>query len=111
MHAQKLRTRKPANMAAATRQSAYERNGIAFPLNAMSGAEAQLYLQRLGALEDRLGVPSKSTAHTHLCFGWAYDLATLAPMLDEVEKIIGPDILVDDTAFFCKAPGDGGYAP
>ena len=40
----------------------------------------------------------------HLCFRWAYDLATHSPILDAVEDLLGPDLLVHSTSAFAKRP-------
>jgi ectoine hydroxylase-related dioxygenase (phytanoyl-CoA dioxygenase family) len=42
----------------------------------------------------------------HLCYRWAYDLATHPAVLDVAEALIGPDILVHSTSVFPKYPGE-----
>jgi non-heme Fe2+,alpha-ketoglutarate-dependent halogenase len=48
-------------------------------------------------------------AQLHLHFRWAFDLATRPAVLDAVEDIVGPDILVHSTTMFCKQSHDPGY--
>src|SRR5262249_50698551 len=42
----------------------------------------------------------------HLHFGWAYALATHPRVLDAVEDLLGPDLLVWATELFAKHPHD-----
>jgi len=86
-------------------------HGVVFPLHAFDPERAGRYLQGLNNLESRLEGRLKNLSSTHLFFDWAYELATLPPLLDEVESVLGPNIIADDTSFFCKDPGDGGFAP
>ena len=48
-------------------------------------------------------------AQLHLNFRWAFDLATRPGVLDAVEDIVGPDILVHTTSLFCKQPRDPAF--
>ena len=48
-------------------------------------------------------------AQLHLHFRWAYELATRPAVLDAVEDIVGRDVLVHSTTFFCKQPHDPGF--
>ena len=40
----------------------------------------------------------------HLCFRWAYDLVIHPPILDAVEDLLGPNLLVHSTTAFFKRP-------
>jgi ectoine hydroxylase-related dioxygenase (phytanoyl-CoA dioxygenase family) len=42
----------------------------------------------------------------HMHFAWAYELATHARVLDAVETLLGPNLLVWATELFAKHPGD-----
>src|SRR5262249_3634106 len=46
----------------------------------------------------------------HLHFRWAYELATHARVLDAVEDLLGPDLLVWATELFAKHPHDSHVA-
>ena len=54
-------------------------------------------------LHGRLHYVSKA----HLLLDFAYRLATHSSVLDTVSSIIGPDILLWDSTFIIKEPGDG----
>lgn len=89
----------------------YRRSGILFPIPVLS--EAELASCR-GAYEqfcEQLGAPPRATQshNPHLFYRWAYDLATHPRVLDAVEQIIGPNILVHHASLFCKYPNDGTF--
>jgi ectoine hydroxylase-related dioxygenase (phytanoyl-CoA dioxygenase family) len=62
-------------------------------------------------LADRLGgrPVAQALGHTQAYFRWAYDLATHPRVLDAVEDILGPDILLWTVSIFPKYPRDPGY--
>jgi ectoine hydroxylase-related dioxygenase (phytanoyl-CoA dioxygenase family) len=43
----------------------------------------------------------------HLHFRWAFELATHGRVLDAVEELLGPNLMVWATELFIKHPGDG----
>ena len=89
----------------------YERDGIVFPVGVLSADEAAEYLARCNDLEERLGGAPRAVelTQTHLHFRWAYDLATNAKVLDAVEDVLGPDIVVWSTSIFSKRARNPGY--
>lgn len=88
---------------------AYHRDGYLFPLKAFDLVEAQRYRTALEAFETRIGTKltsaGKHRSRTYLLFGWAQELVRHPVILDVVEDIIGPDILVFTTTWFIKEPG------
>jgi non-heme Fe2+,alpha-ketoglutarate-dependent halogenase len=89
----------------------YERDGFLFPLPVLSADEVLQYRGALEELEAQLGgtVKPAQLVQPHLHFRWAYDLTTHPAVLDVVEAIIGPNILVHTTSIFCKYPHDPSY--
>jgi ectoine hydroxylase-related dioxygenase (phytanoyl-CoA dioxygenase family) len=88
------------------RRQQYERDGFVFPLTVLEPAELVTYkvaLEQVGPLLVAAGgkPPHKQC---HLCFRWAYDLAMRPSILDLVEGVIGPDILVYNSTIFSKPP-------
>jgi ectoine hydroxylase-related dioxygenase (phytanoyl-CoA dioxygenase family) len=84
----------------------YARDGIAYPIPVMSAEEAFRFrtsFERFEACMDRRLVYA---AMTHLFFGWAFDLASWPSILDVVEKILGPDPLIEGTLILCKHAND-----
>jgi len=45
-------------------------------------------------------------SETHLSFPWVYRLAVHSQVLDAVEQILGPDLLIWGSRWFTKMPGD-----
>ena len=91
--------------------AAYQRDGFVSPIASLSIPEAKHFLAEYEQLEASLGGRPKAVelSLTHLSFGWAYDLATHSRVLDAVEGVLGPDILVWATSIFPKQPHDPGY--
>ena len=103
-------------MAAGSRLSAeqvasYEREGVLFPIPALTPEETARYRAAVEDLERRLGgKPSPAAmSQPQLHFRWAYDLATHPAVLDAVEQVLGPDILVHSASIFCKHPRTADY--
>lgn len=90
---------------------AYARRGYRFPLRALSEVDAWTYRQRLEAAEGALGGPLRGPLRNkpHLLFTWAQELIRLSPVLDAVEAILGPDLLVWSSGFFIKDARDPSY--
>jgi len=95
----------------ASELDSYRRDGIFFPLSALDQDEVAGFCSSLGRLEDRLGGSPKSheLSQCHLHFGWAYRLVSHPRILDAVEDIIGPDIVVHATSIFQKRPYDATF--
>jgi non-haem Fe2+, alpha-ketoglutarate-dependent halogenase len=89
----------------------YRRDGILFPIPVLSPAETARFRAAFEELAGRLGgrPVAQSLGHTQLYFRWAYDLATHPAILDAVEDVLGPDILVWTVSIFPKYPRDPGY--
>ena len=87
----------------------YLEDGFLFPLDAMDGAAAANFRQRLEALEERFSAegPRRELnqyfrVNAHLVLPIAIELARTPAILDAVESILGPDLLVWSTEFFIK---------
>lgn len=88
----------------------YRTEGYLYPLPCMPRAEAGWMRGELDRFERDEGM-SAGNMHFkgHLFFKWSYDLARGAAILDAVEDLIGPDILVFASKFWIKGGGDGTY--
>jgi len=84
----------------------YERDGFVFPINLFRPAELDRYKQAFEQSALSLVAAGAKPPHKqcHLCFRWAYDLATDPRLLDVVEELIGPNILVFNSTVFTKPP-------
>lgn len=87
----------------------YERDGIAYPIRVMSVGEAQRFRAGFEELEAHLGRELKYVAMTHLYFRWAFNLSTHSNILNAVEQILGPEILVQGTLILCKQANDASF--
>jgi non-heme Fe2+,alpha-ketoglutarate-dependent halogenase len=92
----------------------YQRNGFLFPLPALTADEAAAALKNVARLEARIGSPMskapkkvRSGAYTYL--PWVEALCRHPRVLDAVEDVIGPDILVFWATFFVKDAGSPNF--
>jgi len=85
----------------------YERDGVVFPIRVLSDGEVAEFR---GELEKVARDGARRLDQLHLTFPWAYRLASHERVLDAVESLSGPDILVDGNLVFYKPPHDEGYA-
>jgi len=90
---------------------AYRNDGVLFPIPALNPGETAEFLGSVDKLESAYGGSPKSyeMSQSHLHFEWARRLVTHGAILDTVEELIGPDILVHATSIFQKRPCDGTY--
>ena len=89
----------------------FARSGYAFPINVMSETEAATFRRRIEALEagpvgHGLAAQKLYRFKPYLIFRWATDLVRHPAVLDAVEEIIGPDIMVWAAGLFIKEPRD-----
>jgi non-haem Fe2+, alpha-ketoglutarate-dependent halogenase len=89
----------------------YHRDGICFPVDALTQEEVHAARYEFERFESYFGgSPSpERMRHLQLFLPWARRLALHTRVLDAVEDLIGPDILVHSATMFCKHPGDGAY--
>jgi ectoine hydroxylase-related dioxygenase (phytanoyl-CoA dioxygenase family) len=85
----------------------YEQHGIVFPIRVLSESEVIAFRSQLVAIAQE---NQRRLENLHLAYPWAYRLASHRKVLDAVESLIGPDILIDGNLVFYKPPHDAGYA-
>jgi chlorinating enzyme len=90
---------------------AFRRDGYHFPVRALSTDEALSYRRRLEQSEAMLGGPLRGALRSkpHLLFTWANELIRHPVVLDAVEDIYGPNLLVWSSSFFIKEAHDPSY--
>lgn len=98
--------------------SRYEADGFVFPIRVLSDDEVSRFREAYDAYEASLGpelasVPARGRyvyfAETHAFLPWAFELATRPAVLEAVETLLGPDLLIWDSRWFTKRPGDPTY--
>jgi hypothetical protein len=88
----------------------YERQGWLAPLRAFDAAEAASYRARLEAFEAAHDDAAALLRHKpHLLLTWLDAMIRHPGILDAVEDLIGPDILVWGSSFFIKQPHDAAF--
>jgi len=98
--------------------SRYADDGYLTPIRVLDDDEVAGFRAAYDAYESQLGERLASVAardryvffaETHAYLPWAYRLATHPHVLDAVESLLGPDLLVWDSRWFTKRPGDATY--
>ena len=91
--------------------AAFERDGYAAPLPALTREEAAECRRKLESFEAANGKPLKLEYRqkAHLLFTWLADLVRHPKVLDHVECVLGPDLLVWSSSFFIKEARDPGF--
>ena len=89
----------------------YRRDGYVSPVRVMSTEEAAAIRHRMEAFEAAQGRPlhGLQTSKCGLLFPWIYDIVSRAAVLDAVEDLIGPDILMYQNGAWFKNPGSDTY--
>ena len=87
-----------------TAQARFQRDGYLAPVPILSPAEARAHRRRLEAAEAAHGA-LHYRVKPYLVFGSAREIATNPRLLDAVEAVLGPDILLWDSAYVIKEPG------
>tara|TARA_R110000868_G_scaffold28525_4_gene106862 strand:- start:12484 stop:13305 length:822 start_codon:yes stop_codon:yes gene_type:complete len=89
----------------------FHNDGYVFPFDCLTAAEAQTCRDRIEAYEASIdGSISKYVRiKCHLAFKWLEDIAQHPKILDAVEDLIGPDILLYLSTFWFKDAHDGKF--
>lgn len=86
----------------------YRREGVVFPQRALDGEDAARRVAGLQAFAQSKGEPLTGLLRfkAHLRFRALEEIARNPAILDAVESLIGPDIMVFTSTVWAKAPGD-----
>ena len=89
----------------------YRRDGYVSPLRAFSAEQTLAYRRRLEESEARFGPlqVGKLGSKSHLVFTWVDEIARHPAVLDAVESLIGPDILIYTLTMWLKNARDDAY--
>src|SRR5262245_42837874 len=90
---------------------AYNTKGYHLPVDVLSRDEVADCRSQLEAYEAKSGGPIKGDMRhkSHLLFPWINDLMRHPRVLDAIEDVLGPNLLVWSTSFFIKEPHDPGF--
>jgi ectoine hydroxylase-related dioxygenase (phytanoyl-CoA dioxygenase family) len=91
----------------ASQLTRFEEEGVLSPVPALAPEALAGFRAGFDAVAAQLGEDRRPErfGQWHLFFRWAYDLATYPAILDAVEDLLGPDLLVHSTSAFAKRPG------
>jgi non-haem Fe2+, alpha-ketoglutarate-dependent halogenase len=89
----------------------YHRDGFLFPVDVLTPDEVRYFRGRLEAFEREQGatlgkLPNLERSKSHLLFTWMDELVRHPKVLDAVESVIGPDILIYHLTSWLKEPGE-----
>ncbi|MEO8523901.1 MAG: phytanoyl-CoA dioxygenase family protein [Caldimonas sp.] len=89
----------------------FQDRGYVFPFRAFDAAQAESYRERIEAYERAVGHDANRTLKIkgYLAFPWLMEIATHPHVLDAVEDLIGPDILLFGASVFAKDARDPRY--
>ena len=99
----------------AERIASYRANGYLYPLDALTPDEVTRYRRALADTEARLGgslmsIDRKYRGNLHFLCKWVDELACHPRIVDAIEDLLGPDILLYTSRFFIKEPRSDGIA-
>ena len=89
----------------------FDRLGYHFPLRAFAPGQIALCRSKLESFEQAHGgtLSGQLRNKPHLLFTWADEIIRHPAILDAVEDLLGPDLLVWSSSFFTKDPKDPGF--
>lgn len=87
----------------------FERDGIVFPIPVLPPEKMAAYRECFAEMEQVAGRQLGRVGHPAMHFDWAYRLATEPAVLDAVEEILGPDLLIAGSLVLCKYPRDPAF--
>ena len=99
----------------AEKVASYRANGYLSPCDALSLAEVERYREELRRTEAHLGgslmeIDRKYRGNLHFLCRWVDELARHPAILDTMEDLLGPDLLLYTSRFFIKEPHSDGIA-
>ena len=89
----------------------FQSEGYVYPFRAVSAEQADDYRKRIEAYEAQAGLDANRTLKIkgYLAFPWLVELAKNPAILDAVQDIIGPNILLFGASIFAKNGRDPRY--
>jgi non-heme Fe2+,alpha-ketoglutarate-dependent halogenase len=90
--------------------AAFRRDGFLAPVDAFSAAEMREWRGALEAFENSVPERPQNRRKLHVLMPWARRIVEDPRILDAVEELIGPDILVFTSTMFIKEPGSEAVA-
>jgi hypothetical protein len=97
------------NVLTSQQVASYRGNGFLFPLDALDAGEVAHYRDCLAKTEGKLGgslmaIDRKYRGNLHFLVRWVDELIRHPRIVDVIEDLLGPDILLYTSRFFIKEP-------
>ena len=94
-----------------TQLAQYQRDGFCFPIDCLTEQEVRYFRRQLEGFEREQGdtfgkLPNLVRSKSHLLFTWMDELVRHPNVLDAVESVIGPNILIYHLTSWLKEPND-----
>jgi hypothetical protein len=89
----------------------FEREGYTYPIDVLTIDEVARCRAKLEQFENGQGAPlhGPQKSNSHLLFDWVHEMVTHTNMLDAVEDLIGPNIMLFYSNAWLKEPGGPGF--
>jgi ectoine hydroxylase-related dioxygenase (phytanoyl-CoA dioxygenase family) len=89
----------------------YDNQGLIFPIPVLTPVEQEICLAHFALLESDLPELPRYVGGMHFSHRWGHELSVHPRVLDAVESVLGPDLLVESAMILCKYAHDPGFAP
>jgi non-heme Fe2+,alpha-ketoglutarate-dependent halogenase len=99
------------NILTGAQVEAFQKNGYHYPVRALPAVEADAFRQQIETFEFDHGLIMKTPYRNkpHMVFKWANEMIRDPRIVDAVEDLLGPNLLVWGTSMFIKEPNDPAY--
>jgi non-heme Fe2+,alpha-ketoglutarate-dependent halogenase len=87
----------------------YNREGFVFPIDVMTEDETRLFREKLESTQAEGKLTGSGQTKFYLRFPWVHRLATSPSILNPVEDILGPNLMLYHNTMWSKDGGDGAY--
>lgn len=87
----------------------YLDDGVLWPVTILTAEEVAQYRGALEETERALRGKLKRIDNAHLHFRWAWDLAVHPAVLDAMEDLLGPEVVLHSSRIFYKHPHDPAF--
>lgn len=92
-----------------SQRAQYLDDGALWPVPVLTAAEVARYRGALEETERELRGKLKRIDNAHLHFRWAWDLALHPAVLDAMEDLLGPEVVLHSSRIFYKHPHDPAF--
>ena len=102
--------RAPPRALTPSQVNEFDKTGFLLPLRAVSAPEAHAVRGKIEAAEREEQQGGNGLfSNAHLLHDWFYQLATCASVVDVVEDLIGPDVMIWKSQLWIKEGGSGSF--